>query len=229
MNTNTKPKMSTLREQFKDMGTNALTIPNALSVLRIIAIPFFVYFFSAARYTIAVLIIVISGLTDMFDGKIARHFNQISKLGKLLDPAADKLTQITVTLVYFQKFYHSEDATLKAFSWVFLLFIIKEALMIVGSFILLSIDVVPEPAHIYGKIATAAFYIVMGLLMLFAPEFGALTPITGAMPHAILMVLVCLSATLTINAFISYMPDTIKQIKAKKAGNEKSEETEENS
>ncbi|MCQ2489920.1 MAG: CDP-alcohol phosphatidyltransferase family protein, partial [Clostridia bacterium] len=84
--------MNTLRAQFEDMGQNVWTIPNVLSMLRIIAIPFFVYFFVTKKYLIAVLVILISGLTDLFDGKIARRFNQISKLGKLLDPAADKLT-----------------------------------------------------------------------------------------------------------------------------------------
>ncbi|MBQ2092705.1 MAG: CDP-alcohol phosphatidyltransferase family protein, partial [Clostridia bacterium] len=85
------------------MGKDAKTIPNLLSLIRIILVPFFVYFFVTKRYLIAVIIILISGLSDAFDGKIARHFNQISKLGKLLDPAADKLTQIAITVVYFNE------------------------------------------------------------------------------------------------------------------------------
>ena len=205
----------TLKAQFDDMGKDALTIPNLLSILRIIAIPFFVYFFVTKRYLIAVLILFISGITDLFDGKIARHFNQISKLGKLLDPAADKLTEITVTLVYFREFQNSEEKALKLFSYVFLLFILKELTMFIGSFVLLSMDIVPEAAIIYGKVATVVFYLVMGLLMLFAPSFGAFAK-SWTMPLVLLIVLVCISAFLTLAAFTSYLPDIVKKIKAKK-------------
>lgn len=218
--------MNTLRAQFEDMGQNVWTIPNVLSMLRIIAIPFFVYFFVTKKYLIAVLVIFISGLTDVFDGKIARKFNQISKLGKLLDPAADKLTQITVTVVYFREFNQSDDKVFKIFSYVFLLFILKEFTMIVGSFILLSMDIVPQAAIIYGKVATATFYIVMGLLMLFAPGFGALAKF-WVMPRPVIIVLVCISAFLTLAAFTSYIPDIVTRVKARRENLEKSNETEE--
>lgn len=218
--------MNTLRAQFEDMGQNVWTIPNVLSMLRIIAIPFFVYFFVTKKYLIAVLVILISGLTDLFDGKIARKFNQISKLGKLLDPAADKLTQITVTVVYFREFNQSDDKVFKIFSYVFLLFILKEFTMIVGSFVLLSMDIVPQAAIIYGKVATATFYIVMGLLMLFAPGFGALAKF-WVMPRPVIIVLVCISAFLTLAAFTSYIPDIVTRVKARRENLEKSNETEE--
>ncbi|MBQ0015291.1 MAG: CDP-alcohol phosphatidyltransferase family protein [Oscillospiraceae bacterium] len=218
--------MNTLRAQFEDMGQNVWTIPNVLSMLRIIAIPFFVYFFVTKKYLIAVLVILISGLTDLFDGKIARRFNQISKLGKLLDPAADKLTQITVTVVYFREFNQSDDKVFKIFSYVFLLFILKEFTMIVGSFVLLSMDIVPQAAIIYGKVATATFYIVMGLLMLFAPGFGALAKF-WVMPRPVIIVLVCISAFLTLAAFTSYIPDVVTRVKARRENLKKSNETEE--
>lgn len=218
--------MNTLRAQFEDMGQNVWTIPNVLSMLRIIAIPFFVYFFVTKKYLIAVLVILISGLTDLFDGKIARKFNQISKLGKLLDPAADKLTQITVTVVYFREFNQSDDKVFKIFSYVFLLFILKEFTMIVGSFVLLSMDIVPQAAIIYGKVATATFYIVMGLLMLFAPGFGALAKF-WVMPRPVIIVLVCVSAFLTLAAFTSYIPDVVTRVKARRENLKKSNETEE--
>lgn len=218
--------MNTLRAQFEDMGQNVWTIPNVLSMLRIIAIPFFVYFFVTKKYLIAVLVILISGLTDLFDGKIARRFNQISKLGKLLDPAADKLTQITVTVVYFREFNQSDDKVFKIFSYVFLLFILKEFTMIVGSFVLLSMDIVPQAAIIYGKVATATFYLVMGLLMLFAPGFGALAKF-WIMPRPLIIVLVCVSAFLTLAAFTSYIPDVVTRVKARRENLKKSNETEE--
>ncbi|MBO4445728.1 MAG: CDP-alcohol phosphatidyltransferase family protein [Clostridia bacterium] len=208
--------VDTLKAQFEDMGKDAWTIPNLLSLLRIIAIPFFVYFFVTKKYLIAVIIIFISGMTDLFDGKIARHFNQISKLGKLLDPAADKLTQIAVTIVYFNEFRQSEDKALRMFSYVFLLFILKELAMIIGSFILLSMDIVPQAAIIYGKVATVTFYLVMGFLMLFAPSFGAFSKFF-TLPSWLLMTLVIITAIITFVALFSYVPDLVKRIKARKA------------
>ncbi len=212
-------KFSNLESQFEEMSDDVFTIPNILSMIRIIAVPFFIYFFVTGKYFIAVFIIFVSGMTDLFDGKIARHFNQISKLGKLLDPAADKLTEIAVTLVYFREFQFSDDNVLKIFSYVFLLYILKELTMLIGSFILLSMDIVPQPAIIYGKVATVAFYVVMGLLMLFAPSFGALAKF-WVMPHELIMFLVAISATLTVVAFMSYLPDVHSQVKAKKTEND---------
>ena len=207
--------ISTLKEQFNKMNENALTIPNILSLFRIILVPFFVFFFLSGKYAVAVILIFISGITDLLDGKIARHFNQISELGKLLDPAADKLTQITVAFTFFIHFSNSEDQSLKLFSYVFLLFIIKELLMIVGSFILLGMDIVPTPAIIFGKIATSVFYLVMGCLMLFSPTFGVFNKYF-ALPSVVIIVLVSISAFCTVLAFFSYVPDTVRKLKARK-------------
>lgn len=71
-----------------------LTIPNLLSFLRLCMIPFFVRAFLIRHDSVAtVLILLLSGLTDVIDGFIARRFHMVSDLGKVLDPAADKLTQ----------------------------------------------------------------------------------------------------------------------------------------
>ena len=79
------------------------TIPNILSYLRLILIPFFAYYYVRAEtseeFMVAAGILVFSGLTDAVDGFIARRFNQGTKIGQLLDPIADKLTQIVVVAV----------------------------------------------------------------------------------------------------------------------------------
>lgn len=207
--------MSSLRAQFEEMNENALTIPNAMSLLRIILIPFFVFFFLDGSYLVAVIIIAVSGFSDLFDGKIARHFNQISKLGKLLDPAADKLTQVALSLVLFSHFYSSDDKALHYFSFVFLFFCLKELVMIIGSFFLLSINIVPQAAIMYGKVATFAYYAAMGLLLCFAPKFGAFSKFF-TLPDIVIIIMVSASAIMTLVAFLAYLPDTIKQMKARK-------------
>ena len=62
-----------------------------------------------------------------FDGKIARRFHQVSALGKVLDPVADKITQITIAVMLFLEFHKSTSGAMRAFSWVFLFFLCKEA------------------------------------------------------------------------------------------------------
>ena len=205
---------------MKDLFKGCLTVPNLISVIRIILIPFFAYYFMQGEFVVAVIILALSGLSDCVDGKIARRFNQISALGKLLDPLADKLTQITLAVILFLTFNKAEDSMLKAFSWVFLVFIGKEFVMVLGSVIMLSIGLRPGAAEIYGKVATLAFYVVMIFIIGFGPEVGAFRSLF-TIPNPLMMILVVISAILTMVAFFSYIPDVIHQAKEKKANSKK--------
>lgn len=74
-----------------------LTIPNALSLLRLLMIPLFVWLYIGRHdYLGTGIVLILSGITDTLDGFIARHFHMVSDLGKALDPVADKLTQIAM-------------------------------------------------------------------------------------------------------------------------------------
>ena len=77
-------------QEKKPINQN-LTVPNALSVLRIIVIPFFAWFFMHDQLAIAVALLVLSGLSDCVDGFIARKLNQVTELGKMLDIASDRI------------------------------------------------------------------------------------------------------------------------------------------
>jgi cardiolipin synthase len=197
---------------MKDLFKGCWTIPNLLSFLRIVIVPVFAYFFMQGQYGWAVFMLVLSGLSDFFDGKIARRFNQISALGKLLDPIADKLTQITLAVLLFLSFNNASDETLKAFSWVFLVFIIKEFVMVIGGAIMLAFGIRPGAAEIYGKVSTFAFYAVMIFIVAFGPEIGVFKELF-TIPNALMMILVVVSAILTLVAFASYMPGTFRQFK----------------
>lgn len=80
-----------------------MNLPNKLSLLRIFLIPFFIFFYLASFIPvgkiIALVIFVVAALTDMLDGKIARKYNLVTNLGKLLDPIADKLLVISGLLL----------------------------------------------------------------------------------------------------------------------------------
>lgn len=77
-----------MKENLKRLFTGCLTVPNLLSLIRIILIPVFGVLFYHDHVLAAVIVLAVSGLTDLFDGKIARRFNQVSELGKILDPIA---------------------------------------------------------------------------------------------------------------------------------------------
>ncbi len=200
---------------MKGLFEGCLTIPNLLSVLRILVIPVFAYFFMVGEPVWAIVMLALSGISDFLDGKIARKFNQVSALGKVLDPVADKLTQITLAVLLFLSFNKATDATLKAFSWIFLVFIIKELIMVVFGGIMLLLNLRPSAAEIFGKVATFAFYAIMLVIVAFGPEVGLLRDVTFTLPPVVMMILVAISAILTIVAFISYLPDTFRQFKDK--------------
>lgn len=199
---------------MKDLFKGCWTIPNLLSLIRILLIPVFAVLFYNDEKIWAVVVLALSGLSDTFDGQIARRFNQVSALGKVLDPVADKLTQITIAIMLLIDFRSAENAMIQAFSWVFLVFLIKEAIMIIGGLIMLLLNIRPGAAEFWGKAATLVFYVGMVLIIAFGPEVGALNALVGfELPAVVTGVIVVVSAIMTIAAFLSYMPETFRQFK----------------
>ena len=213
-----------MKKILKEYFTGALTVPNLLSFLRIIMVPIFAVLFVKGYYGYSVLVLALSGLSDFFDGKIARRFNQVSALGKMLDPIADKLTQITLAIVLYWTFSHAEDSLIKAFSWIFLVFLIKEAVMIVGGAAMIAMGIKPSAAEMPGKVATFAFYLIMISIIVFGPEIGMLKNVF-TLPPVVMIVLISISAFLTVFAFCSYMPGVYRQVKDRNNG--ESEEADE--
>ena len=199
---------------MKDLFKGCWTIPNLISVIRILLIPVFAYLFYNDEKIMAVVVLALSGLTDMFDGKIARKFNQISALGKVLDPVADKLTQITIAVMLFIDFKTATNPVINALGWVFLVFLIKEAVMIIGGLVMLLLNIRPGAAEFWGKAATVVFYVGMVIIIAVGPEVGALNSILGfELPNIITGIIVVLCAIMTMAAFASYMPETFRQFK----------------
>lgn len=199
---------------MKDLLKDWNTIPNWLSYLRIVLVPVFAVLFYKGYLGWAILVLAISGLSDFFDGKIARKFNQVSDLGKIVDPVADKLTQITIAVMFYLEFRSSSDELIKTFSWVFLIFVIKEFIMVFFGGLMIVIGLRPAAAEIYGKAATMVFYFVMIAIVMFGPDIGFLKEY-WTIPDVAMLVLVIISAVLTVVAFLSYLPSAAKQILGK--------------
>lgn len=209
-----------MKEILKDLFSNWKTIPNLLSFIRIILIPIFGYCLVKDQFLVAAVIIAISGFTDLFDGKIARRFNQVSNLGKILDPVADKMTIITIAIIMFIKFRQADDSLIRAFSWVFLIFLLKDAVMVIGGAVMIAMGIRPGAAEIYGKVATCVFYGVMILVIAFGPSVGALTSL-WTMPVWLTFTLVIVAVIATLVAFASYMPGVYKQFKERNTNKQK--------
>ena len=150
---------------IKDWKKEVWTIPNILSLFRLILIPVYISIYlnasKAEDYFLAAAILAVSCLTDLIDGKIARHFNMISTIGKILDPLADKLTQFALILCLAVK--HS-------FLWyVGGLFVIKESFQLIAGSINLKRGRMLKGALMSGKICTTVLFISLIFLVLF-PE-----------------------------------------------------------
>lgn len=162
------------------------TIPNVLSLFRLALIPAIVAtYLTDQPIWVPALLLALSGLTDLFDGAIARHFNQISEIGKLLDPIADKLTQVAVVV--------SLAIKIPPLRWLVGIVVLKELLQGIGGLLLLRTDVKVHAAEWFGKISTVLFYVVMVAIVVF-PE----------MPQALLYTLIVLVALAMIAAFAGY-------------------------
>lgn len=150
---------------MKNWKKEVFTIPNLLSIVRLALIPVYVRIYMNAdeprEYLLAGGILALSCLTDLIDGKIARRFNMISTVGKILDPIADKLTQFTLTLCLSLKY--------PVLNPVLILFVIKEAFQgVVGLIHLCKGQMLPG-ALMAGKVCTTVLFVSLTALVLF-PE-----------------------------------------------------------
>ena len=118
--------------------TDIKSIPNILSIIRILLIPvFMVRYMNASSeldYQIVAVIVLLSGVTDLVDGFIARKFNQITELGKLLDPVADKLTQLAIIICLVTRYDWMK--------YLLILFVVKElSLALLGLYFMNKKDI----------------------------------------------------------------------------------------
>lgn len=177
------------------MRKDIFTIPNILSYFRIALIPVFVILFLNAYsrngigyHVGAVVTLVVSGLTDMLDGRIARKFDMITELGKIVDPLADNLTQFAVVVCLAIEY--------RLLIPVIALLVIKELSMAVLGVVFLRKGRKLKGAHWYGKVSTVVFYAVMFILL--AVPYSK-------MPFALSTVLITISGAWMLFSFIMYV------------------------
>jgi len=134
-------------------------IPNILSSLRILLIPFLIYFVLQGEMFFAALTLIFSGLSDLLDGCLARKFGWVSQIGKVLDPLADKLTQITICVLFALRF--------GGFVWLFFTILVcKEIVMLILGAYFYRKGVKLEGARLFGKVTTVLFYLAVIVIAL---------------------------------------------------------------
>ena len=174
-----------IRELFRK--GQVWTIPNMMTLFRIVLVPFIIWSFVGLKNPkLTIILLAASALSDILDGKIARRFNMVSDLGKALDPVADKLTQVSMVLCL--AFRHP-------LMWILLgLCVIRETSMLILGYLTMKKVGSVFSARWYGKISTALLY-ATGLALLLFPKMPAWLTTT--------LIILCMIAVTT--ALVLYM------------------------
>lgn len=139
------------------------TIPNILSMFRLLLIPVYLRIYihadSSEDYAVAAAVLAVSCLTDLVDGKIARKFNMISNVGKVLDPLADKLTQLGLIICL--------STRRKALKYLLVIFLIKEFWQLFAMIGAMRHGKALNGALWSGKVSTTVLFIGLGVMFLF--------------------------------------------------------------
>lgn len=175
---------------IKDWKKNIYTIPNLLSLFRLLLIPVYVLIYLHAKnpydYYLAAGILAVSCLTDLLDGKIARHFNMISTIGKILDPLADKATQFSLIICLAIK--HN------ILRYLVILFIIKESFQLIAGIIILRKGKMLKGALMSGKVCTTVLFVSL-IFLVMKPGLSA----------SIVNTITIIDAIFMLAAFVDYI------------------------
>lgn len=174
------------RFQKKDL----FTIPNIMSYARILLIPVFCVLYLKEQYLWAAIVVAVSSLTDLFDGMIARKFNQVTELGKALDPIADKLSHAALAICIAIRY---------PLMWALIgLMAVKEGYMGIMGLYFLKRGKMLDGAKWYGKVCTASLFI--GLLLLLV------LPIFWDVPIALVNTIIIVLMAFMLFTLIMYIP-----------------------
>lgn len=169
-------------------------IPNSITVFRMLLVFVFIYVFNSGyenKGIISACVFIMSGISDVLDGYLARKFKIESTFGKLMDPLADKLMQITVAICI--------ASIEKSLFWVPTVLILKELFMILGAARLFKKENIVVSANKFGKIASVLYFLVFSIIIFF-------DSVNTLVKH-----ILCISfITASVIAFINYLKNYIK-------------------
>ena len=188
--------MTTLYLMLNKGKCKLKNIPNLLTVFRLLLIPVMLYYLFTDNLKIALIIYVLASATDVIDGYIARKFDMITNIGKILDPLADKLLQFAALI----GLWYSKIIPL----WILVVFFCKEIIMGIGCFKLMLKDNVIVQAKWFGKVSTCTFFLAIIVSML-SRYFDVLTP------YPVLLMIIALA--MAVFALIMYLRNYLTVVK----------------
>ena len=167
-------------------------IPNIMGYYRILLIPEFGWLYTGGEYGYALAVLGLSAVSDFLDGRAARALHQITPLGRVIDPLADKLTQLAVIGCLM---WHCVDMI-----YLFILIAVKEVSAGLAGLCLLGRGGVPFDSRWYGKLSTAGLYVLCGLLL------------WGILPDITERILIWAQFGITASALIFYAGEFARRI-----------------
>jgi len=174
-----------------------LTIPNILSFFRLCLIPVIMWLYIKRQdYLWTLIALILSGITDIVDGIIARKCNMVSDFGKAFDPVADKLTQIATLFCLISRFPYMV--------YPFAILVFKEVCTAITSLISIKRTSTVKGAVWHGKLTTVSLYAMMVIHLLWYN-----------MPHTTSLIMVGVCIGIMLMSFIMYTVQNIKAIKNK--------------
>lgn len=154
-------------DDAQTLSTRVWTVPNILSMLRLLALPLFVWLLAGHHDLAAFIVLALSGVTDYLDGKIARATGQITRLGQLLDPLADRLYILTTVIGLGWRGILPW--------WLVGILLVREVLIAALGLPLRRYRLPVPPVHFIGKAAT--FNLIYGLPLVLLGEVHAVQPV----------------------------------------------------
>ncbi len=182
------------------MSSRILTVPNVLSFGRLLLVPVFLVLLMQGQDAAALIVLIVASFTDFLDGYIARRFNQMSRLGQLLDPAADRL-------YIFAAIIGLASRDLVPW-WLVAIVVGRDAVLLVLGVVLANFGFGPLPVHFLGKVATFALFLGMPLIML-----GLALPVLAPVSQPIAWAITLWGAFLYWWAGAIYLIETLRAIR----------------
>ena len=181
---------------MEEKKNKILTVPNALSLLRILLVPVFMYLYIGRQNTLwTAIVLIISCASDVIDGPIARKYNQVSDVGKALDPIGDKLTQIGLMVCLITKY---------PLMWVpTIIIVVKEIVSGILGLVTIKKANVVKGAVWHGKLTTVLLFLMMGLHLLWPPR----------LPDLISWISIGICCAMMLYSFTMYTIRSIRTLK----------------
>ena len=194
-----------MSEKEKEAENRVWTVPNVLTMFRIVLIPIFVVLYLKGQYIPSLVVIGLSALSDMLDGFIARKFNMVSSLGKALDPIADKLSQLALMLCLLQRFWPQMLIPI-------VIIVIKELTTGIVALVTVHKTKLVKGAVWHGKVTTVLLYAMMMLHVIWFD-----------IPNTVSWITVLVASAMMLLSFVLYNLRYIQVLKAYKEGAEPEE------